>query len=223
LTPSNFTRRELLQRYNVTPEKVVATHLAADTKSKKQAPYTQAGDTFIMFVGQQSAYKNIVRLAEAHQQLLRKYPDLQLILVGKVDGPAEKNQALFQKKGYKNIIFTGFVSDEQLNWLYANTAAYVFPSFMEGFGLPGLEAMLQGAPVASSDATCLPEVYGDAALYFDPKDTKAIAGSIERILVDSSLRKKLIAVGKIQVSLYSWERTAEQTLEIYTNVLNENN
>lgn len=221
LTPSNFTRSEILDRYKTSPQKIITTHLAAETKNKKQIRFNLPKGEFIMFVGQQSAYKNIVRLAEAHQQLLRKHPKLQLVLVGKVDGPAKKNQTLFKERGYKNIVFTGFVSDEQLNWLYANTAAYVFPSLMEGFGLPGLEAMLQGAPVASSDATCLPEVYGDGALYFNPHSTTDIANTIERIITDPVMKEKLIASGKKQVAIYSWKRTAEQTLEIYKKALSQ--
>lgn len=89
-------------------------------------------------------------------------------------------------------MFTGFISDEQLRWMYENTAVYCFPSLSEGFGLPGLEAMLHGAPVASSTATCLPETHGDAAHYFDPFSVEDIAKSIDDILSDDKLRNELI-------------------------------
>src|SRR5690606_9460588 len=125
---------------------------------------------FIMYVGQQSDYKNIGRLAAAHQQLLSKHPDLGLILVGSLNESAKQNKETFEKKGYRNILFTGFLPDEQLNWLYEKAEAYVFPSLMEGLGLPGLEAMAHGTPLVSSNASCLPEVYGSAAKYFNPLD-----------------------------------------------------
>ena len=89
----------------------------------------------------------------------------------------------------------------------------------EGFGLPGLEAMQHGAPVVSSNATCLPEIYGDAAHYFDPADVNAIATAIAEVLSDEALRKQLIAAGKKQVATYSWQRMAEETLVVYDSVL----
>src|SRR3982750_1610367 len=96
-----------------------------------------------------------------------------------------------------------------------NSAAYVFPSLSEGFGLPGLEAMIHGAPVISSGATCLPEVYGDAAHYFDPKSTNAMAIKINDVLSKASLRAQLIQKGRIRANKFSWKRMAQQTLKIY--------
>jgi glycosyltransferase involved in cell wall biosynthesis len=112
------------------------------------------------------------------------------------------------------------VSEGQLRWLYENCAAYVFPSLSEGFGLPGLEAMVHGAPVVSSNATCLPEVYGEAAHYFDPLDVDDIASKIGETLDNEALRSNLIKKGKEQAAKYSWRRTAEQTLEVYEKALN---
>ncbi len=119
----------------------------------------------------------------------------------------------------ENIVFTGFVEDAELKWLYQNAAAYVFPSLSEGFGLPGLEAMVHGCPVVSSDATCLPEVYGDAAVYFDPNNVQEMADRITLVLEDEALRSKLIALGSAQAAQYSWRRMAEQTLEVYNKAL----
>jgi glycosyltransferase involved in cell wall biosynthesis len=221
ITPTDFTKNEILERFRVSSEKIVRTHLAAEMKSTAEEPFELPSERFIMAVGQQSEYKNIKRLAAAHQQLLAKYPDLHLVLVGKIDGPAQRNQSFFASKGYKNIIFTGFVSDEQLNWLFSRTAAYIFPSLMEGFGLPGLEAMQQSAPVVSSNATCLPEVYGDAALYFDPLDIDQMASTIDSLLSDASAVDTLIARGSEQSKKYSWRRTAEQTHDIYMRALKD--
>ena len=91
---------------------------------------------FILYVGQQSDYKNIRRLGNAHQQLLTQRPELKLVLVGRKNAAAQRNEAYFQKQGYRNIIFTDFVEDAVRDWLYANCRAYVFPSLMEGLASP---------------------------------------------------------------------------------------
>ena len=119
----------------------------------------------------------------------------------------------------KNVIFTDFVSEGQLRWMYEHCAAYVFPSLSEGFGLPGLEAMLHGAPVISSNATCLPEIYGEAAHYFNPHDIQAMADALNAVLINGRFRAELIVKGKEQVAQYSWQRMAEQTFQIYSKVL----
>lgn len=218
--PTNYTRNELLKRYTIKPEKVITTYLAGEMRTKQTTPYTDLIDeSFIMYVGQQSEYKNIARLGDAHQKLLKTHPDLKLVLVGKIDSAAKRNQDYFEKNSYKNITFTGFTDDDQLNWLYKHTAAYIFPSRMEGFGLPGIEAMMMGAPVISSTATCLPEVYEDAALYFNPLDSDDMAAKIDEVLLDEVRRSDLIKRGYFQAEKYNWKRTAEQTLAVYNSVL----
>ena len=93
---------------------------------------------------------------------------------------------------------------------------------MEGFGLPGLEAMGYGAPVVSSNATCLPEVYGDAAYYFNPTDTDDMTRAINDVLIDDRLRASLIEKGYQQIKQYSWKHTAQQTYEVYMDTINNN-
>jgi glycosyltransferase involved in cell wall biosynthesis len=216
ITPSRYTKDELLRFYhNLHKSKINVIYDSAEVvfhKPKKVAvPYS----AYILYVGQQSGYKNIRRLGEAHQKLLDKYPDLGLVLVGSINEAAKINQEYFKRKRYRNIYYTGRVSDEELAYLYQNAQAYVFPSLMEGFGLPGLEAMEFGAPVVSSNATCLPEVYGKAAEYFSPLDVQDMATKIDKVLSDEGLRKKLVDLGHKQVKKYSWERTARETLAIY--------
>ena len=121
--------------------------------------------------------------------------------------------------GIKDVHFTGFIPDQQLAWLYNNAQAYAFPSLSEGFGLPGLESMHYNCPLISSNATCLPEVYGDAAHYFDPNKVEDIARAIKEVLGDKNLKKNLIANGKKQIQLYSWKKMAQETLETYKQVL----
>lgn len=220
ITPTEFTKNEYVKFAEIPESKVTVTYEAADVFIDKLEPFTHPFKQFIMYVGQQSDYKNIRRLGDAHQKLLQKHPDLGLILVGKKTAAHKKNEAYFNEKGYKNILFTDFIPDEQRDWLFTECAAYVFPSLMEGFGLPALEAMGYGAPVASSSATCLPEVYGDAAHYFDPLDIDDMARVIDDIITNDDLRASLIEKGYAQNKKYSWKRMAEQTHAIYMNALN---
>lgn len=216
ITPTAYTKHDVAKTLGVTNEKLAVTYEAADVMPEQLIPYAHPFKEFILYVGQQSDYKNIKRLGDAHQKLLASHPDLGLILVGKKNKAVQQTEAYFSAKGYRNILFTGFIEDAQRDWLYTQTSAYVFPSLMEGFGLPGLEAMGYGAPVISSNATCLPEVYGDAAEYFDPLDVEAIAGAIDRVISDTALRSALIEKGHAQVAQYSWRRMAEETLAVYT-------
>lgn len=221
ITPSDFSKNEIIEFDHRADGKTTTTHLAADLSNDTPEPYELPFKQFIMYVGQQSDYKNIPRLAAAHQRLIRKYPDLGLVLVGSKNDSAKINEKLFSDKNYKNIVFSGFLPDAQLNWLYKNTAAYVFPSLMEGFGLPGLEAMGHGAPVVSSNVTSLPEVYDEAAHYFDPADTTDMARAIDEVIDSDTLRKELIKKGHKQFKKYSWEDTAKQTHQIYLDTLAE--
>jgi glycosyltransferase involved in cell wall biosynthesis len=181
-----------------------------------------ADKTFIMFNGRPTPHKNMRRLIEAFAILHPKYPDLYLMLAGKKDGSYDSYVTLIDKLGLANcVIMTDFIPDGQLRWAMSHCKAYVWASLSEGFGLPPLEAMLNSAPVASSNASCSPEVNGDAAEYFDPYDVKDMARVIERVMDDEALRAQLIARGHEQVKKYSWQRMAEQTLAVYRRVLDE--
>lgn len=219
ITPTEYVKKAYIEFTKIPENKVTVTIEGADVFIDKIRPFNHPFGKFLLYVGQQSDYKNIRRLGDAHQKLLATHPDLGLILVGKKSAAHLKNETYFNSKGYKNILFTGFLDDEQRDWLFANCSVYVFPSLMEGFGLPGLEAMGYGAPVASSNATCLPEVYGDAAHYFDPTNTDDMVRAINDILTDTKLRTRLISAGKKQLKKYSWQTMASQTHQIYLNAL----
>jgi len=220
IVPSKYTEQDLLSFTKAARGKTYLTYEAADALALNELkPYPEPLGDFILYVGQQSDYKNIRRLGDAHQQLLTHRPELKLVLVGRKNAAAQRNEAYFQKQGYRNIIFTDFVEDEVRDWLYANCRAYVFPSLMEGFGLPGLEAMQYGAPLVSSNATCLPEVYSDAAHYFDPYDTNDIARAITDVLDDDMLCDTLVQNSQRVLARYSWEKTARETLAVYRAVL----
>lgn len=220
IVPSKYTEQDLLSFTKAAQGKTYLTYEAADALALNELkPYPEPLGDFILYVGQQSDYKNIRRLGDAHQQLLTHRPELKLVLVGRKNAAAQRNEAYFQKQGYRNIIFTDFVEDAVRDWLYANCRAYVFPSLMEGFGLPGLEAMQYGAPLVSSNATCLPEVYSDAAHYFDPYNTNDIARAITDVLDDDMLCDTLVQNSQRVLARYSWEKTARETLAVYRAVL----
>lgn len=225
IADTEYGRNDLIKRGLKKSAHITAVHLGANfgliTKSKAGPANVQA--PYLLYVGNYYGYKNIGRLVDALPAIVVKHPDMRLVLVGKEEEPlSQELLARAEVAEVKNRIhFTGFVPDSQLAWLYQNASLYVFPSLSEGFGLPGLEAMSYGAPVASSNATCLPEVYGEAAAYFDPNDTADIAKTINEVLGDPKFRAKLIKAGYEQVKKYSWERMAHQTLEVYKRALDK--
>jgi glycosyltransferase involved in cell wall biosynthesis len=214
---SEYVRNQASSMFGIPPVRSTVTYNAADLITDTAEPVNElVGKEFIMFVGRHFPHKNLQRLMYTHELLQKVYPDLVLAIVGKTDSVSARLQT--QNSKLTNLVFTGFVSDAQLKWLYQNTACYCFPSLSEGFGLPGIEAMLHGAPVASSSATCLPEVNGEAAVYFDPLDIDDMARVIDRVISDPLLAKDMITKGKAQAAKYSWQKTAQQTLEIYNNL-----
>jgi glycosyltransferase involved in cell wall biosynthesis len=221
ITISKFSQKELGEFVPESIKKTILIYDASDVSDVAPKKYPLSYKNYILYVGQQSDYKNIKRLGDAHQILLAKYPDLGLVLVGKKNASALTNEKYFEDRKYKNIHYTDFVEDPQLSWLYTHASAYVFPSLMEGFGLPGLEAMGYGTPVVSSNATCLPEVYGPAAHYFNPLDTSDMAEAINQVLSDDTIRTRLSKAGYKQIKKYSWKKMAKETHAVYMRVLND--
>jgi glycosyltransferase involved in cell wall biosynthesis len=224
LTGSQFVKDNLIEFTGVDPDKITVTYEAADVIKDRPEPVKGLEDKrFIMYIGRPTPHKNLKRLVEAFGLLQSRHPSLVLVLAGKQDANYRRLEALARKRGVKGVVFSGFVNEGQLRWLYEHCTAYVFPSLSEGFGLPGLEAMAHGALVVSSSATCLPEVYGNAAHYFDPLDVQAMADAINEVLTDKALRAELGKKGHTQAVKYSWQHMAEQTLKVYASVLDDIN
>jgi glycosyltransferase involved in cell wall biosynthesis len=222
ITPSEFVKEDVAKYTRTNSRKITVTYEAGDSITAKPEPVdTVVGKQFLMYIGRPTPHKNLLRLLSAFVELKQKHPELVLVLAGKTDANYKRIAREVRKQAIPDVIFTDYISDGQLRWLYENCAAYVFPSLSEGFGLPGLEAMASGAPVVSSNATCLPEVYGEAAHYFDPRDVDDMVKAINKVLTNPELRKRLVAAGKKQVGKYSWQRMTEQTLGVYKSVLKE--
>jgi glycosyltransferase involved in cell wall biosynthesis len=221
-TPTQFVKDDVAKFAGVDPGKITVTYEAADKIADPPEAISGLIDKqFIMYVGRPTPHKNLERLIDAFRILREQHPELYLVLAGKKDRNYRRIEDLVRARAIKGVYFTDFISEGRLRWLYEHCTAYVFPSLSEGFGLPGLEAMAHGAAVVSSSATCLPEVYGEAAHYFDPADTQSMADAINEVLTDKALRQELVRRGYEQAKKYSWRRMAEQTLSVYEKILND--
>ncbi len=163
---------------------------------------------FVVYTGNLYPHKNVPILIEAVEKL-----KLNLAIVCARDVFANR----LPKSKY--VHFLGKLTDQELVGLYKQATAFVFPSLIEGFGLTGLEAMAAGLPVIAARASCLPEIYADAALYFDPSNSADLAQKIKAVVNDKELRQNLITKGKQQVSKYSWAKMANETWQIYLDAL----
>ncbi len=222
IVPTDFVARDLAEYQPFTKGKIVRTYESSEPPIQAAAQKPAGIDKpFIFHVGAPFPHKNIQRLIQSFEILKTSQPELKLVLPGKIKNQFKEDldSWIATSPVKDSIIVPGFVSDEELKWLYQNAECYVLPSLSEGFGLPGLEAMAHGCPVASSNATCLPEVYRDAALYFDPLDPADIAAKVQMIIDQPALAKDLVAKGKKALVRYSWRTMAEETLQVYTDVL----
>lgn len=216
ITPTNYTKKDLINFSNIKGSRVtVIPEGSLEVVSKLKAVKSIEGKKFIMYLGRAEPYKNNREIIKAHQNLLQKHPDLHLVIAGKIDKLRQADIDWVKQEEYKQVHFSGFVSDEEAAWLYSNCLAYVIASSMEGFGLPALDAMAYGAPIASSNATCLPEVYQDAAIYFDPASSQELAAAIDKLVSDKALRTQMSKKSREQCKKYSWQKMAESTLKVY--------
>lgn len=222
ITPSEFVKHDIAQFAGISEDKITVTYEAATELPRPPEPieYLQ-NQRFIMYLGRPLPHKNLWRLVEAYRLLQPDFPGLKLVLASKKDEAYRMIEDRIKKEGIEGVIFTDFISDNALLWLYQHCEAYIFPSLSEGFGLPALEAMAHGAPLVSTNATCSPEIYGDAAHYFNPLDVNDMAAKIKEVLENPDLRKELIEKGQKQAAKYSWRRMAEQTVAVYKKALGE--
>jgi len=198
ITISEHARRTILERYPLDPDRVRAIHLAVDHATF--APDDLAREPFLLYPANAWPHKNHARLFEAFQLVRRERPELRLVLTG------AGHEALTLPEGVES---SGHVPLDALVRLYRTAAAVVYPSLYEGFGIPCLEAMACGTPVAASNVASLPEVCGDAVVYLDPTSVESIADAIRRVLDDPP------AGGIGQAAKFSWERCAREHDAVY--------
>ncbi len=180
---------------------------------------------FLLYAGNIRPQKNIARLVEAFAVLRSEleahpiYSGLRLIIIGdEISRHPAVRHAVIQTRMQQSVRFLGFVPIGTLRIFYETTAAFVFPSLYEGFGLPPLEAMALGAPVVTSNVSSLPEAVDEAAMSVNPENVFDIARGIRDVLLNHPLRQQLIERGRIQANRFSWERTARQVLDTYMEI-----
>ncbi|MHC5610770.1 MAG: glycosyltransferase family 4 protein [Nostoc sp.] len=231
LTISESSKKDIIEYLKVDPTKVYVTPLASRyypnylseeiaQMLEKQANY-DFSKPYLLFVSTIEPRKNINTIITAFNFLKEKYKiDHQLILIGKKGWNYEPIFTAIENSPWKNEIHhLDYLSNELVALFYSIADVFVYPSHYEGFGLPVLEAMTLGAPVVTSNTSSIPEVTGDAAILIDPDDYMQLAEAILQVISDSQLRQDLINKGKIRANLFSWERTAEQTLKAYRSIL----
>jgi len=238
LAVSGYTKDDLVKQFKINPDKVIVTYegvadLSVVSSVSEKSLIDESAQPkgflpslemtknirpYLLYVGNAYPHKNLEGLIKVFSEINKNITGLKLVLVGKEDYFYSRLKQ-YAKNFSNNIIFPGYVPDSELKTLYSGAALYVFPSFYEGFGLPPLEAMAHGLAVVSSNKTCLPEILGEAALYFNPDDEMDMKNKIEEALADEKLREDLRDRGYEQAKKYSWQECAEKTLEVYKNLL----
>jgi glycosyltransferase involved in cell wall biosynthesis len=180
---------------------------------------------YILYVGSERKRKNLERLLEAFA-LLKKSPDFNDLKLVKVGSPGRSET--FRQMTLRKVKELGLdgevlfvdshIADDQLSAYYSSARVLVYPSLYEGFGLPVIEAMACGCPVITSNVSSLPEIAGDAAFLVNPYDVRDICGAIARLLTDDRLRSEFVAKGKVRARIFSWEKTARKTMNLYRRV-----
>lgn len=238
LTVSEYSKQQIMEYFHVPERRVKAISegpsdvfkvLPDDERMREVLSDYQLDPRhrFILYVGGISPHKNLKTLIDAYHQLIpdEKFHDLRLVLVGDhqndsfhSDYPSLKgyieSQGLTEK-----VLFTGFVADERLAYLYNAATLFVLPSLEEGFGLPIVEAMACGAPVVASDRGSLPEILGDAGLYFDPLRADTLVNVLTELLDDDGRRQELRLRGLSRAKQFTWEAAAEKTASIFTELV----
>ncbi len=219
---SHNTRNDLIKYLKVPDSKISVIYCGVDHSFFKPYNVKLLDKPYILYVGSERLRKNLGRLFEAFAKLKKEFPELKLVKVG-VSGRSEKYRKNTMKKlaslGItEDVIFINHVSELELAYYYSSAQLLAYPSLYEGFGLPPLEAMACGCPVVTSNTSSLPEVVGEAGIMVDPYDTDSLAQAMRQVLTDSELRDNMIRKGLEQSKRFSWEKAAEQTLEVYKKV-----
>lgn len=220
IATSEFTANDIVETLGVGREKITVTYQAPfvfnnnEEKIEDVLQKFKINKKFVLYVGAAYPHKNLDKLLESWQLFNEeKSQDYELVLVG-------KDNYFYQKLKEKsvdarNVIFTGLVGDSDLVELYKQASAFVFPSFYEGFGLPPLEAQTYGLPVAASSASCLPEVLGESALYFDPENKAQMVDVLYTVLTDEDVRSELRFQARENLKRSSWDNLTRVTQGIY--------
>lgn len=217
IVPSNYWRDYIIKNFHIKPSDITTTYEAVDPNFIKiSLPPSKNPDNYIIYTGNLYPHKNIDVILET----LKITPTLKLKLISARSFFTQKIQNKIKKmKIEKQVEILGYLKDENFAEIYQKAIALVHPSLMEGFSLTGLEAMALNCPVISSNLSCLPEIYGNSVLYFNPTDSQELAEKITQLTKSKSLRQELIRKGQTQIKKYSWNKTAQETAQVYSNII----
>ncbi len=219
ITVSNATKEEVLDHLGVDKDKVTVIYNGVDegiSNEEQNTKYKLQNAKYFLYVGNAYPHKNLERLLLAFSEFLKETKNVKLVLVGREDYFYKKLKDKLKNMSLKNsIIFYQEINDKELVNLYKNALALVMPSLMEGFGLPVVEAMANGCPVLASEIPSLKEVGKEAVVYFDPKNVEDMAKALGLMINDEGLRSEMIKKGYEQVKIFSWEKSARETLKVY--------
>jgi len=215
---SENTKMDLVNAWNINPEKIRVIYHGIDSE---QLPFLNLEriipQPYVLFVGERYEYKNFNRFAESFRILTEQYPDIKLVCTGKKFSEMEKRLLSELKIGDKTIQISA--DEHSMARLYRDATLFAYPSIYEGFGMPVLEAMRYDCPVVLSRSSSLPEVAGDAGTYFDPYQVDDMVEKMRSIISSDTLREQKVALGKIRVNQFSWEKSAKEHLALYHDII----
>jgi glycosyltransferase involved in cell wall biosynthesis len=225
---SEHSKRDLISAYGIAEKKITVVYEAAAPSFRPQTPQEVAAvrvryglpERYLLFVGTIEPRKNLARLLAAFEAVRADGLTDGLVIVGRRGWLyGDFFACLEESPAREAVLLPGYVPDEDLPAFYGGAQALILPSVYEGFGLPALEAMACGTPAVASNASSIPEIGGDAALYFDPLDVEAAVGAIHRVLRDGGLQGEMRERGLAQAARFSWRRAAAETRAVYDAVL----
>lgn len=230
IADSENTKRDILQILKLDPRLIYAVPLGNSESSGLYSPREiervrrqyRLPKKVVLFVGDLEPRKNLPTLVSAFKLLVDREIPHSLVIVGKKVWRYKEIFQTVKKLQLENrVVFTGFVPENDLPFLYKAADLFVYPSFYEGFGLPVLEAMAHGIPVITSNVSSMPEIVGEAGILVDPDAAHTLAEKMGDVLIDHALHEKLGSAGRERAKFFSWERTARETLAVYEQVLRE--
>ena len=211
---SESTRHDLLHYYEIDPRRAVTIHSGLDVPAPGSRPPTLP-ERYILFVSTVEPRKNLEVLLDAFETVRAQHPDIALVVAGRIGWKSERIAARLRRPGIHHL---DYVHASHLGAVYEGAEVFVFPSMYEGFGFPLLEAMAYGVPAIAARSSSLPEIAGDAALYFEPHDARELERLIERVISDRGLREDMIARGRERAARFRWSDAAARTLEVLHRV-----
>jgi glycosyltransferase involved in cell wall biosynthesis len=218
VTVSESTKKDLLRLYPSVKTNNITVIPLAQSLPKQSIMVSGLPEKYQLFVGERRGYKNFSLFLNAYARFSKIHPDVHLVCTGSLSfSDAEKKQ--MEELQITTQIIHRRCNDGELRYIYEHALMFVFPSLYEGFGIPVLEAFECKTPLLLSNTSSLPEVAGDAALYFDPSNENDLLEKMNRLCTDEVLREELIQLGTIRLKEFTWDKHIQSTLSVYRNMI----